>query len=695
MASRSPYHAVADLVNKLISTSSYEKDKHSNHSSSHKSTIKSLVYDKNGNLTCTPTTYALVCKINDNKQLLQQIATSISSKIQVKNEGLLLVLLFELLLSSNQSIKGGGSLKRMIIENEPKLRETLQKLLPTKTIVDAAADIKKIEYLFPRYVRINTYNHDDQTVQQIIQRMQQKLTTNIPITVDQHIPDLLVLPHDATGSLLKHHTHNKQENQLYIHDIILQDKSSCFPAYCLVYGYPDNSNNNEQTKTVTTDYIDACAAPGNKTSHLAALLSKKSRQTNTNTPLAIDDEKVSVGTTTSTTKIYAFDRDQKRFTLLKKRMDELVPFQNNNDGNTIQAIPQHQDFLATNPSDYQNVQAILLDPSCSGSGIVTSSDRHLTTLDNTNELDEHMNINNSTLKSRLERLSGFQITVLRHAMSFPNVNRIVYSTCSINVEENEHVVAAVLSGAITLKDDNDYDAAAGQETTYRSQWEVIAPTCLSNWNRRGQAVRITDNAEDNAAPRRDVDAYITEEEAACMITVDPNQDETNGFFVCCLQRKEKPCDFRNIRNSEGTLSPKPRKKNKKDIEMNVNTHISLPVYQKGMFLGTTKNPTEAKFSSRSKDDEKRNDSDKQKKQNPTNASTSISIVKKNVQKESKKRSFDDVAAKATTTTTESKQHGSCKKRAKRLEWKARQHQQKVDRIKQKKNTGSKEQDPPK
>lgn len=60
----------------------------------------------------------------------------------------------------------------------------------------------------------------------------------------------------------------------------LQDKASCFPAHVC-----------QATKGAHA--IDACAAPGNKTSHLSALMK-------------------------NTGKIWAFDLDSRRLELLKK-----------------------------------------------------------------------------------------------------------------------------------------------------------------------------------------------------------------------------------------------------------------------------------------------------------------------------------------------------------------------------------------
>lgn len=45
---------------------------------------------------------------------------------------------------------------------------------------------------------------------------------------------------------------------------------------------------------------------------------------------------------------------------------------------------------------------------------------------------------------RLQALAGFQRRVLSHALSFPALRRLVYSTCSLHREENEDVVHAVL-----------------------------------------------------------------------------------------------------------------------------------------------------------------------------------------------------------------------------------------------------------
>ncbi|KAF7972524.1 hypothetical protein HWV62_2193 [Athelia sp. TMB] len=114
---------------------------------------------------------------------------------------------------------------------------------------------------------------------------------------DEHIPDLL-----------------KFSPQMQFHDdiayktgkIILQDKASCFPAVVLA---PPA----EESAVV----IDATAAPGNKTSHLSALMHNKG-------------------------KLFAFERDHKRFSILKMMLSK---------ANCRNVEPVNVDFLTVEPND--------------------------------------------------------------------------------------------------------------------------------------------------------------------------------------------------------------------------------------------------------------------------------------------------------------------------------------------------------
>ncbi len=53
-------------------------------------------------------------------------------------------------------------------------------------------------------------------------------------------------------------------------------------------------------------------------------------------------------------------------------------------------------------------------------------------------------------EERVEKLADFQEAALRHALHFPALRRLVYSTCSVHQRENEAVIAAVLPEAKEL-----------------------------------------------------------------------------------------------------------------------------------------------------------------------------------------------------------------------------------------------------
>jgi putative methyltransferase len=331
------------------------------------------------------------------------------------------VLLYELLLGPHQKIRGGGALRRQIVKKEVELRDVLEALKQNANSAVAR---------FPRYVRVNTLKC---TIQEAVSALQSEHQS---IFVDAHVPNLLVLPPEAS----KIHSHDWVQTG----KLILQDKSSCFSALCLIHG---------SSIPLLGDVLDACAAPGNKTSHLASLVMS------------------SKGT------VFACDRNEKRIELLQRRVHLLVPGKD-------RVIIKHVDFLATKHSDFPTVKGILLDPSCSGSGIFTSLDR--------------LADDEETTDDRIQHLSNFQLTALRHAMSFPSVERIVYSTCSVREEENEKVVQQA------LKD---------------SSWQLCSPHCLSSWSRRGNVV-----------------PGLTKNQAECVIRADRG-DETNGFFVAYFERK--------------------------------------------------------------------------------------------------------------------------------------------------------------
>jgi putative methyltransferase len=579
--SSGPYQAAASLLNDI-----WER----------RVSLKTLVYNKKGNLTCSKATYAQVCKVLANRAVLQDILET-HPVDGAKNQGLLHVLVYELLMGPNKRIQGGGALKRKLMKKEEAYRKAL-----VEAQVRHPADTTAVD--FPRYVRVNTWRT---TTKDVVDKLKQ---LGIECFADEHVPDLLVLPQAITGRL------KDESSLLESSHIVLQDKSSCFSALCMALGF------DEVTNRTGVDYLDACAAPGNKTSHLAALLA------NNQTPS-------SSGKKVKPTTVYALDRNSQRLDGLKLRMAKMLPAEENAH---IKVLPELQDFLATTPADFSTCRGILLDPSCSGSGIFTALDRQA---DSANEEE---------VASRMEHLSNFQVTALKHAMTFPSVQHIVYSTCSIHAQENESVVEQAVNAN-------------------RDDWKIVAPQCLTTWKRRGVATE-----------------GLSEEETDCMIRVD-KEDDTNGFFVCCLQRqsatnqKAEKAKVPEV-TSELAAIPVYSGQFKKAIPKK-SPKKNTPKKSPSSTDSATKSPTPSKKdapvskSKQKRDNAKKNTSKPATPDAVETETTDVSTVSGNVVSvKSKKRP-------AETETTGDDKHAN--KRAKKLAWKSQQKSNKLNRIKKKKS----------
>ncbi|XP_009998511.1 PREDICTED: E3 ubiquitin-protein ligase TRIM50 [Chaetura pelagica] len=331
----------------------------------------------------------------------------------------------------------------------------------------------------PRYVRVNTLKTCVDDVIDFFKRQgysylgkagsveELRDLAGKKFFLDLHLPELLVFPPQT----------DFHSNLLYTSGhIILQDKASCLPAFLL-------------DPAAGSHVIDACAAPGNKTSHLAGLLRNKAGG------------------------IFAFDVDTKRLATMNTLLMRA--------GVTGFQLAQ-QDFLTVDPRDpkYSKVTHILLDPSCSGSGMVTRLPPEEA----------------APSPERLQALAGFQRRVLSHALSFPALRRLVYSTCSLHREENEDVVQAVL-----------------QE--------------------QGSAFRLV-----NAFPSWPCRGLAAFPGAECCLRASPADTLTQGFFVAVLE----PCgegaaapssllaaakdSLQHRESMEPAAAPKKRKRKKKQVK---------------------------------------------------------------------------------------------------------------------------------
>ena len=213
----------------------------------------------------------------------------------------------------------------------------------------------------PRWVRVNSLKStlDEQlsttfstyTIVKTLKEIFNASPTAHLLLIDPLVPNLLALPSNHDLSSKEAYKQGK---------LIIQDKASCFPALLLI---PKNLDPED-------DAIDACAAPGNKTTHLAALmhdavshLSQQRKQQHGTAQTSDKHTKKSLG------KIFAFERDIKRTGTLR----EMVSWAGV--ANRV-SIKGRVDFLSVDPlnKSFVKVKLILLDPSCSGSGIIGRDD---------------------------------------------------------------------------------------------------------------------------------------------------------------------------------------------------------------------------------------------------------------------------------------------------------------------------------
>lgn len=339
--------------------------------------------------------------VNKNKKLLPKNLKRIEPILAA-------VLLQDFLFSS---LKCGPELKSLVEGSKARLRAELVRaqmhFKRTGQLEGISADSEEDQV--PRYVRVNRCLVPQNETDALIISLQEytKLSYPADFTWDRHVKDLLVFPPGTDFLKCPAYKDNK---------LILQDKASCFPPQVLQP--PPGSV-----------VIDACAAPGNKTSQLCALVG-------------------------ITGHVFAFERDPRRFQTLQKLTSQAL-------GSKAEdyLTCQQADFLAIDPKDpkYSKVEYILCDPSCSGSGMPMSLERSLSS--NATTSDDQSD------RHRLLQLSRFQIKILKHAASFPSLHRLVYSTCSIHAQENELVVQEILKSCPHLR---------------------IVEGILPEWHRRGQ-----------------------------------------------------------------------------------------------------------------------------------------------------------------------------------------------------------------
>lgn len=394
--------------------------------------------------------YALIGKIMANQGLLTRIIEdSEIFKLEPRLDQYLGRILVAELLIGKQQLNGKSKPVETVLKYETKLRELYATVSES---TGGAVSGQPVKVNNPRYVRLNTLTlKRDQFLEQMSNEgwwlqptaesydgylEQIANLENEHFTEDFHIPNLFTFPKNskrywATHELVK------------ASSVLLQDKSSCLAPFLL----------DPPKKSVL---LDMCAAPGLKTIFLAAMIKNRGR-------------------------IYAVEKMRMRFETLRS-------FVETSNSTCVQAI--EADTLRTTKEDVPDVEYILLDPSCSGSGIVQRYD------DGPDQGDE-------VREDRLEKLSRLQLKMLLHAMNeFPSVKRIVYSTCSINAEENEAVVQKALKQC--------------------GKFKLVQPELLAEWKNFG--------------------ASSYKKVGKKCFYCRPEVDLTNGFFIAVLERKSEEMD---------------------------------------------------------------------------------------------------------------------------------------------------------
>ncbi|XP_061868271.1 28S rRNA (cytosine-C(5))-methyltransferase isoform X2 [Colius striatus] len=348
--------------------------------------LKALVYNSRFPL------YALVSETLRYAAVLEKVLSG-AGLLQAEKKlspQLAKVLVYDLLFG--KGLKCGGRWKALARRHRARLQAELarlkvqQKVSRNEELLSPAQAASPAASQVPRYVRVNTLKTCVDDVIDFFKRQgysylgkagsveELRALSGKKFLLDLHLPELLVFPPQT----------DFHDNLLYTSGhIILQDKASCLPAFLL-------------SPAPGSHVIDACAAPGNKTSHLAAILKNKGQ-------------------------IFAFDMDTKRLATMNTLLMRA--------GVTGFQLAQ-QDFLTVDPTEprYSKVTYILLDPSCSGSGMLSRVPGQEAAVG----------------AQRLRALAAFQRRALAHALRFPALRRLVYSTCSLHREENEDVVWAVL-----------------------------------------------------------------------------------------------------------------------------------------------------------------------------------------------------------------------------------------------------------
>ncbi|THG20024.1 hypothetical protein TEA_008558 [Camellia sinensis var. sinensis] len=497
--------------------------------------IKSLVYSPS--IRNKKGTFALVCQTLKHLPIIKDIldsASILNGKWKRQGE-LMYIITYDILFGQAASLVGDAE-KFLLLRKDALQSGLAQHLVRkgVKNIKDLMALQQISDISKPRYVRVNTLKFDLESALHELGKQNTLISAKYVVHKDDMVPDLLLLPHAVDL-----HNHPLVRNG----SVFMQGKASSMTAVAL---QPEPG----------WEVLDACAAPGNKTVHLAALMRGKGKiiacELNQERIQRLNDTVKLAGAV----RAILLDPSCSGSGTAAVRLDHLLPSHGAGNFSILfflrmlvsssclhflsishcclyllrspylygllatlspnlhsrlssvkkelhevkrkTAALQMQQFVGEEKNDLldylRSLQpekvAELSEPTCTElKEVINFYNIYIT--------ESNYNPRNADVANidRLRKLQAFQKKALAHALSFPAVERVVYSTCSIHQIENEDVIKAILPLAKSLG------------------FQLATP--FPKWPRRGLPVL---------------------EGSEHLLRFDPDEDK-EGFFISLFVRK--------------------------------------------------------------------------------------------------------------------------------------------------------------
>ncbi|XP_067455276.1 putative methyltransferase NSUN7 [Thunnus thynnus] len=346
-------------------------------------------------------------------------------------------------------------------------------------------DLLSIEYILPESVKtkqerssslplyawVNTLKGSLDEVQRVLKSVGLSQVKSIgqlegqTFCQDPHCGDMLVFP-----AQLKAELHSTK--LLSDHKLIIQDKSCSLGPNSVRSLLPDEG-----------DILMVGCFSGLTISHTAALIAEK-HKANSNDR--------------STVYVCVSDRTDAQ----REELQQVVTLMG---CKNVKLIPKVFQSLDSDDKQLENVRVILLTPKCSVSAISNPVEFILQENGDTDLLQDLSQ--DSVPQSKLEALVAQQRKDIDHALKFPKVLAVVYSTCSSYPEENEEVVSRALEQA---------NAGSEQESEPKQANFRLSPSPFSSPN--------------HAEGPKQTDPFFT---------LKPSE-QSNGCFLAVLMKEPEP-----------------------------------------------------------------------------------------------------------------------------------------------------------